>query len=121
MNNSDAPNTLNTIRDVLLAVDQKLSDESKWTKGWYAKDKDGMKCWEKSPDAVCHCLIGAIVAVTTVAVKGPAIASDIGSKTIKFLHVLSPYTNKTLHEWNDAPERTFQDVKNLIAKALTLT
>lgn len=42
------------------AVKALLSDESKWTKGYTARDANGKGTFADDPNAVCWCLTGAI-------------------------------------------------------------
>lgn len=43
-----------------MKIKELLSDESKWTKGAIARDKDGVQTWSGSPNAYQWCLVGAI-------------------------------------------------------------
>jgi len=73
-----------------MKVQDILTDERKWLKGT-------LHCND------AHCLIGAIMH----AYKGNAPAS-IATKVREHLHITS------ILAWNDAPERTFPEVRALI-------
>lgn len=102
-----------TILEVLEAVDQKLSSSDKWTQGKYAKDNLGYGVTENSPMAVCHCLVGAIISVTEMP-NMQGIADKIGDDTIIFLGNM---IGDAAYRWNDEPDRTFEEVKNLLKRA----
>ena len=89
---------------------EKLSDESKWTKGYYAKDDKGRHILETHPDAVCWCAEGAINFVygTDGALRSEAIC--------KLEKVIPVQDGNWLARWNDAPERTFAEVRDLLLK-----
>jgi hypothetical protein len=48
------------IKPPTVKVHELLSDESKWTKGEYARDKDGKPCHSRSQEAVKWCVLGAV-------------------------------------------------------------
>lgn len=48
------------VAGILSEVRELLSDKSRWTKGSYARDKDGQPVGVRSRKAVCWCLEGAI-------------------------------------------------------------
>lgn len=81
-----------------------FSDASKWCQGWFAKTIGGVLCSEFSEKAVCWCLSGAIWKCY------PGLDSDdVRRKIVDTIHTDIPY-------WNDAKERTFEDVKALVEK-----
>ena len=90
-----------------MKIKELFTDSSKWTKGSLARDKNGDLTSYYSSDAVCFCLHGAIYKCY----------EDFGDKS-------SIITNKIRKEikrysisgWNDAEERTFEEVKNLVEK-----
>lgn len=43
-----------------MKVHELLSDESKWTKGVYARGADGRPLATSDPDATCFCLLGGL-------------------------------------------------------------
>ncbi len=88
-----------------MLLSELLSDESKWTKGVTARDKDGNICNSKDPNAVCWCLFGAV---------WKADNADSADKAIR--RVIPDEFGGSIVMWNDAPERTFADIKALIVK-----
>jgi len=93
------------VKEYLDRLDELLSDESKWTQCTSARDSAGNICYADSDLAVSWCLAGAI----------RRIAPDDYTELLMFIYCLLGETDPM--EWNDAPERTFADVKALIAKA----
>ncbi len=81
------------------------SDGSKWTKGAFARDKDGhalLEVCRRISDAQCYCLVGAIRYCYLYE------EAEIRTKIRKHLNIF--YIN----EWNDEPLRTFAEVKALV-------
>jgi hypothetical protein len=112
---------IKTILDVINAVDEKFSSEDKWTKGSYAKDANGNKVGELHPNATCWCLDGCIISLTAeLPYPSASIANKLGKNTLDYLQkILENNFNSQVymrHLWNDAPERTFADIKNLLAE-----
>jgi hypothetical protein len=91
------------------ALDALLSDESKWTKYTVAEDASGDDCEAYSSRAVCWCLEGAAVHVT-VSNWSEFPKSEALREALRDTMGVS-----NLADWNDAPERTFADIKSLIA------
>lgn len=87
-----------------MKIRELLSDESKWTKGARARNPEGLPTSEFSSDARCWCVSFAAVKCYGVDRAGLVIAklsSAVGSP-------------RSLASWNDAPERTFKEVKELV-------
>lgn len=89
-----------------MKIRELLSDEGKWTKGAYARNANGEDCYASSPDAVCWCLDGAAMKCYT---------------TLEYNNIcgiLNRATKQRFHcgyiSWQDAPERTFAEVKALV-------
>lgn len=49
--------------DILRAARDKIAEPNHWTKGEYARDKNGNSVDAQAPDAVCWCARGAFYAV----------------------------------------------------------
>lgn len=49
-----------TLIDRLVRIRDLLHVESRWTKGWFARDAEGNDVLTNSPNAVCFCLSGAV-------------------------------------------------------------
>ena len=85
-----------------MKVRELLSDESKWTKGNWARTGDGLGVYYECPEAVCWCLDGAIHL---------AYGDDwlpVRGKVCEHLGVTH------LWDWNDSSRRTFAEVKALV-------
>lgn len=97
----------------LRALDALFSDESKWTKGTYARDARGAQVFPGSDNAVCWCLAGGRLTVSRGDMKrDQALAVALcdalpqGTSTSTYIH------------WQDDPCRTFDEIKAIIAKAI---
>lgn len=83
-----------------MKIRELLSDESKWTKGVASRDSNGNEVPYSSLLATCWCLLGACCRCYDddfLAVRDK-IQSEI----------------TWMPTWNDAPERTFKEVKELV-------
>ena len=80
-----------------------LSDESKWTKGAMARDSDEYECCETGAIACKWCILGSLF----VAYPLPAERWSADDALTKKLGV-------PIHDWNDDPKTTFQDVRTLL-------
>lgn len=90
------------LRD-LEALDTLFSHPSTWTQEVYARDAKGRPASSLRPTEACSwCFMGALMKV------------GASSDTIAFLSILIPMG---ISAWNDAPGRTFADIKNLIKQA----
>lgn len=83
-----------------MKVQDILTDESKWTQGRDARDANGNEILPLADEAVCWCLGGALVKA--------GIFQLIGNLLFK------PLNGQSIWLWNDAPERTFAEVRALI-------
>jgi len=90
-----------TPTQILIAAREKI--ERGWTQKAYARSEDGSSVAYNSPDAVCWCPIGAIVAVDSSLGR----ASDQAVKI--FAETVETSTSK-LTQWNDTPDRTQDEV-----------
>lgn len=85
-----------------------LASPEKWTKGAYAMDASGLHVPERHPDARRWCLLGAAnycYGLASVAVEmriRDALLAGSGDKATG------------IASWNDAPDRTFDDVRKLL-------
>lgn len=91
-----------------LKIRELLSDESKWTQGSEAKGVDGFEVSSRGPHAVRFCLIGAMERCYGL------LADD------EYMHILERIMvdagSGDIAHWNDAPERTFADVRALVER-----
>lgn len=92
-----------------MKIKELFSDESKWTQGRYARDKDGIKTNIKNDNASCWCLVGAVFKCYIYHNADKAI-----QKLEKKFGKSKSYKN--IVQWNDHPKRTFKQVKTLVNK-----
>lgn len=88
-----------------MKVKELLTDESKWTKGVYARTAEGHRADSSKPEAVVFCLLGAIHRCYSHLGK-----HEVVKRVEKELSGRSPCN------WNDDPATTFADVRSLIEK-----
>jgi hypothetical protein len=70
-----------------------------WTQGSLARDHNNVACFPYHEEAVCFCSVGRIRKVTKMNCSG-----DIG------INYLNRIINSNIFRWNDAPERTKEQV-----------
>lgn len=87
-----------------------LTDESKWTKHRLSSDTNGKTVPLDDPAAVSFCIIGATFKCYTC---GYPMADKVLSAMSKELGFKD---NTLLASWNNAEDRTFEDVKKLVNK-----
>jgi hypothetical protein len=88
----------------IMKVRELLDKPEKWTKGWWARDSKGrMVIFDTT--AVSWCLVGAIEECYSYSERR---AID--------LKVQEALLVSRIDIWNDAPERTFEDIKDLVEK-----
>lgn len=92
-----------------MKIRELLSDESKWTKGSYARHINGNSIGPRQDNACSWCLLGSIY-------KCYGFRSEFfRSKFFKvFENLRIKLKGNDITAWNDAPERTFEDVKKLV-------
>jgi len=98
----------------MLKVRELLSDESKWTKGTYARNSENIRVYATSLEASRWCLVGALRKCY------PGFGEDYYEAQRKIENTLGHSIHSFvcyLPDWNDAPERTFKEVKDLVNKA----
>lgn len=93
-----SPETLGIVKGVRVLI----SDESKWTQHWFARDKDGRACNAENEKAVCWCVAGAFKKVS---------GQDFAS--IEFKKFARLFPNSAISNWNDS-----QPGYNAVAKRL---
>jgi hypothetical protein len=117
--NSQQPN--DTALAVLEKVGEILSEPSRWTKVAFARNAEGIEVDVESPDAACYCFIGAIQkAEYEVALQ--SWRSQIVRNTVNSCLPTPgtlPFSSSAIVGFNDAPERTFEEVRAVIECAIT--
>lgn len=104
--------------------DEVLTGPEKWTQGYLARTKGAgpIQPWNK--DAVCFCLAGALDLVThrgEAGNPGDWQARDIAHKELKGVLNRLPdahLRDEYIHVWNDEPERTYEQVIELLDKTI---
>lgn len=87
-----------------MKVSELLTDETKWCQGCHARDQRGHEVRWNSPDACCWCLLGALNLC-------------YAHRKLKVAYsVVRHLRGVGVAEWNDASERTFEDVRQLIVE-----
>lgn len=79
-----------------------IDKPEKWTKGAFARDANGYRATTNFKEAVCYCIHGAL-----------GVAYD-GIYTAEAERIRRRLGLTNLVGWNDAPERTWQEVYNLL-------
>lgn len=81
-----------------------FTDASKWTRRAYARNSRGVPQDYHSPEAVCFCLLGGIYKCYPTEETQFKLFNAIKLKT----------GDVWISTWNDAPSRTFDEVKQLV-------
>ncbi len=107
--------TTTTPLEVLRRMDALLDSPEKWTRFTYAADSDSCLVPPSSPAAVCWCLRGLVRRFTI----------DYKHTEFLILKALEPQIGWTrngseIARWQDAPERTFPEIKAALARAIKL-
>lgn len=84
-----------------------LSDKSKWTKEYYARDADGSFVEANTEAAVCFCVLGAV----KVLYPGKNIQWKVQEKIMAAL----PNTHSSIASWNDST--THSNLLKILKKA----
>ena len=83
-----------------------LTDETKWTKGAFARDKEGKVIGSGSPLACCWCLSGAAF---------HCVGDDSDESAYAILaRIRERVGHASVAAWNDDPKRTFAEVRALV-------
>lgn len=89
-----------------MKIHELFTDESKWTQGENAIDALGFCVPVVSTDAVCWCLFGAL---TCCYWEENDFAWALGK-------LRAELKKESITDWNDASERTFQEVRDLVVR-----
>lgn len=96
------------LKQDLRAVRALFSGPDKWTQDALARDYNGRRCSEGSPDAVMWCLIGAAAHLINAPGRQDACISEIEKYQ----------STASIVMWQDSPLRTFGDVTQIIDNAI---
>jgi hypothetical protein len=99
--------------EFLKAADKLLSDESKWTRRAYARDKGHHECRIKDDNAYSFCILGAMW-------KQDPYGEDYDNAVtaVSYFAVANGIENNQIPQWNDDPKRSFKDVKAAYRNAI---
>lgn len=99
----------------LKAIRELLSVPERWTQGTGARNELGYKVAISNDQAVCWCIDGAAVKVTTRGGGG-------GGSILRYEALVQAfaYIHPDFVWWNDAPERTHAEVLALLDKAIDI-
>lgn len=86
-----------------------LSDPSRWTKGATARNSIGNIVSSYDPTAVCFCLIGAIFRIYP-----DDYPNAFNERVAIHKQLEGRLSNHDIVGWNDAPERTHEEVLALL-------
>jgi hypothetical protein len=105
---------MKSLLEIAREMDQIFATERQWTQGTMARDFTGTPAGVMDPDATCWCWTGAYR-------KAAGYTNDDEEGTqdeakIMRLHQILMVTSVVV--WNDSDERTFQDVKEGLAKII---
>jgi hypothetical protein len=105
----------NDLREVIALI----NTPRKWTKGETARTIRGFSCSSWSNDAVCWCLLGACHKITLKSAK------ELYNNNTRYRNLMCEIEKflptSYVWEWNDTPERTFEDIHDILNKALNGT
>ena len=63
------------LAEILTAGREVIADPKNWTKGWFARAKDGTQVFPDDPKATCFCSVGALSKVADgISARGRAIS-----------------------------------------------
>lgn len=85
-----------------------LDSPEKWTKGAWGRCKDGSACDCRDERATCWCIIGAIYKCFSNEARI--------EKLLKEMRDSLNLSEHPLMWWNDNPERTYEEVIDLLKK-----
>lgn len=92
-----------------MTIQELFKDPSTWTKGAYARNEQGKSVGARSGDAKCFCLQGALAHCYGGTPDYYKISDKVSEELYSrcYLDTIA---------WNDAPERTFEEVKQLVTE-----
>ena len=90
-----------------------LSDDSRWTKLFYARDANGDSVSPRSDEATCWCISGAIMKVLDCETM-----VRTGSLLNSSLYNILRGQNELLSDFNDCPTTDHSDVMSFIDDAM---
>lgn len=99
------------VRDIIVKARETLSDAAHWTKGAYARDKNGVKCDARNRLSYSYCTIGALTRVSEIDSGQWVEAADALCKEL-------PPEFDRITAFNDAATTNHADVLALFDRAI---
>jgi hypothetical protein len=93
-----------------MKVQELLTDESKWTRRAYARNRWGHVTGVRENDAVCWCLFGAVEKCYGWTVEGLRARKNIEG-------VLAELGYDSIAQFNDGPWTLFKDIQSVVKQA----
>lgn len=102
-----------TTIEILKKARELLSDPARWTQNAYARDVTGRGVPPTSSSATCWCLIGALAAA-----EGSQCGVSFIAVSEKSKAAVDAFNETHLPIWNDAPDRTHNEVLQRFDEAI---
>lgn len=93
-----------------MLVSELLDSPEKWVQGVYATDKNDTSCFPYNQEACRWCLAGAII-------RCYGIRNCWSASYGRAIDKLRKLIRKNISDWNDAPGRTFDEVRKAVLEA----
>jgi len=103
---------MSKITEILIGARKILSDPSRWTRQFQARDSAGACIAWNQPEAVCFCLMGAINRA------GMTISPSESAPAYEAMDVLDTVIDTSIPLFNDRPSTTHEDVLKALDKAI---
>jgi len=88
-----------------MKLQELFTDESKWTKEAFARNKNNLKVDVSSPFAVCWCIYGGVM---------KCYGQDGEDKSFILSRILALNNFVSVIDFNDCELTTFEDIKKII-------
>lgn len=88
-----------------MTLQELYTDASRWTQHTWTRDQHGNDTQIMSPSAVCWCLSAGVMLCYPDTNDSATVRQKIMNKI-----------GMLITEWNDAPERTAEDILNLVTE-----
>jgi len=104
------------VRERMVLARGLISDPAKWTKGAFARTREDRVCGVRTVGAVKFCMSGAMGQIGSL-------HDDLHAEAIKVVMEAMDAQGtdqRFVSNWNDAPERTHEEVLAMFDKAIAL-
>lgn len=96
--------------DLLKRARERISAPERWTKDWFAKDKDGYPVYAGSQEAACWCIRGAFISLN------PCVPTKEAAYELICAHL--PVRGMGIAEFNDLETTTHADILALFDRTI---